>query len=62
MSYITVDMALKNESKWDELVSILPRCTICGGVIFPDSVVYVAHEKCVCRSCKDLLDDGMEIY
>lgn len=62
MAYVAVDAALKKEAKWDEQVSVLPHCTICDDVIFPDSIVYVAHEKCVCRFCKELLDDGMEIY
>lgn len=62
MAYLTVDAALKKEAEWDKLIAVLPRCAICDGIIFPDSVVYVAHEKCVCRSCKELLDDRNEIY
>lgn len=62
MPYITVEAHLRKEAEWDQMLSTYPRCVICGGVIFPDSIVYVAKQNCVCKSCKEELDDGMEIY
>lgn len=62
MAYITISMALSKESEWDNMVSLFPRCAICEEIIFPDSVVYVAHERCVCAHCKEILDDSEEVY
>lgn len=62
MGYMTVEAHLRKEAEWDDMVKILPHCIVCAKPIFPHSVVYVANMKCVCKLCKELLDDGMEIY
>lgn len=59
--YDPVQQAERREEHWDDYVMKLPACTLCKRRLYPGTKFYTAHYQIVCPSCKDELEDNVDI-
>ena len=59
--YDPVRQADRREEHWDDYVMKLPRCFLCSRVIYPGDKFHTAYYKFVCTSCKEQLDDNVDV-
>lgn len=59
--YDPVRQAERREEHWDDYVMHLPVCALCSRRLYPGVKYHEAHHKVVCLSCKEELDDNVDI-
>lgn len=59
--YDPVRQADRREEHWDNYVAQLPHCFLCSRVLYPGVKYHTAHCKTVCTSCKEELDNNVDL-
>ena len=59
--YDPVYQAECREKVWDDYSDKLKKCVLCGEYIYPGTKFHTAHCQIVCTSCKEELEDNVDI-
>lgn len=49
------------QKELDECADVLPKCALCGDLLYPGDKFHTAHHQIVCIYCKAELDEDWDI-